>query len=274
MRIALVVHNRLERADEVARMLTQHAHAAGLEVVADEGVADFLGVEAMHLDGSWPFDVVAAIGGDGTVLRAVQHALSNDVPLFGVNLGRIGFLADVEPDQVGHVVDQLAAGTWTEVERMALEASIPGVGSLVGVNDVVVEKVLNQRLVSIDVAIDGDPFLTYHADGLVFSTPLGSTAYNLSAGGPLVHPDVESIILTPVANHSLFSSAIVLPADVELRCTVAREWPVGVNVDGHELGSAAEGEQIIIRRAERKVRFIDFSRRSYPRLLTEKLKLE
>lgn len=157
---------------------------------------------------------------------------------------------------------------------MAIEASIPGVGSLIGVNDVVVEKVMSQRLISIDVMVDGESFLTYHADGLVFSTPTGSTAYNLSAGGPLVHPQVECIILTPVAHHSLFSSAMVFPADVELRCKVVREWPVGVNVDGHELGSASEGEEIVIRRAPRNVRFIDHSQRSYPRLITEKLKLE
>ena len=157
---------------------------------------------------------------------------------------------------------------------MAIEASIAGVGSLIGVNDVVVEKVMSQRLVSIDVMVDGESFLTYHADGLVFSTPTGSTAYNLSAGGPLVHPQVECIILTPVAHHSLFSSAMVFPADAELRCKVVREWPVGVNVDGHELGSASEGEEIVIRRAPHNVRFIDHSRRSYPRLITEKLKLE
>ena len=274
MRLAVVVHHKLHRATEVARLLVKRALGNGLEVVTDEGAADILEIEATRFDSDEPVDVIAAVGGDGTVLRAVQHALSLDVPLFGVNLGRIGFLADVEPNQIDSIVDQLTAGTWIEVERMAIEASIAGGDSLVGVNDVVVEKVMSQRLVSIDVAVDGEPFLTYHADGLVFSTPLGSTAYNLSAGGPLVHPDVESIIVTPVAHHSLFSSAIVLPANVELRCTVAREWPVGVNVDGHELGNAAEGEDIIIRRAPGNVRFIDHSRRSYPRLVTEKLKLQ
>ena len=274
MRLAVVVHNKLDRATEVARLLIKRALESGIEVVAHEGAADILEIEATQFDSEQPVDVIAAVGGDGTVLRAVQHALSLDVPLFGVNLGRIGFLADVEPNQIDSIVDQLTAGTWIEVERMAIEASIAGGDSLVGVNDVVVEKVMSQRLVSIDVAVDGEPFLTYHADGLVFSTPLGSTAYNLSAGGPLVHPDVESIIVTPVAHHSLFSSTIVLPANAELRCTVAREWPVGVNVDGHELGNAAEGEDIIIRRAPGNVRFIDHSRRSYPRLITEKLKLQ
>jgi NAD+ kinase len=273
VKLAIVVHHRLEGAREVAQTLRALAGEAGIEVVADDHAAEALGVEVMDLDRS-RVDVVAAVGGDGTVLRAVQHALSIDVPLFGVNLGRIGFLADVEPHQVDAIVGDLAAGTWTEVERMTIEASIPGVGSLVGVNDVVVEKMTSQRLVSIDVAVDGEPFLTYHADGLVFSTPTGSTAYNLSAGGPLVHPQVESIILTPVAHHSLFSSAMVFPADAELRCTVAREWPVGVNVDGHELGSASQGDSISIRRAPRNVRFIDHSHRSYPRLVKEKLKLQ
>jgi NAD+ kinase len=273
VKLAVVVNHKLDRAAEVARTLVNRARDAGLEVVADERAAAYLGIEEMELD-VYPVDVVAAVGGDGTVLRAVQHALSIDVPLFGVNLGRIGFLADVELEHIDSIVAQLAAGNWIEVERMAIEASIAGVGSLVGVNDVVVEKVMSQRLVSIDVAIDGEPFLTYHADGLVFSTPTGSTAYNLSAGGPLVHPRVESIIVTPVAHHSLFRSAMVFPADTELRCTVTREWPVGVNVDGNELGSAAEGEEIVIRRAPHNVRFIDYSHRSYPRLVTEKLRLQ
>lgn len=274
MKIALVVHQQLEQAQQVARLLINRARISGIDVVGDDRAASLLDVEATDFSPESGVDVVAAVGGDGTVLRAVQHALPIDVPVFGVNLGRIGFLADVEPGDVDAMVDQLEAGTWIEVERMAIQASIDGVGSRVGVNDVVVEKVMSQRLVSIDVAVDGEPFLTYHADGLVFSTPVGSTAYNLSAGGPLVHPEVESITLTPVAHHSLFSSAIVLPAGTELRCTVAREWPVGVNVDGHELGNAAEGEEILIRRAARNVRFIDYSRRSYPRLVTEKLKLQ
>jgi NAD+ kinase len=273
VKIAVVVHQRLDRAQEVARTLIEQARGAGFEVVADERAAPGLDLTAVDVDRS-DADIVAAVGGDGTVLRAAQHALALDVPLFGVNLGRIGFLADVEPDEIESVVGSLKDGTWIEVERLAIEASIAGVGSLVGVNDVVVEKMMSQRLVSIEVAVDGEPFLTYHADGLVFSTPTGSTAYNLSAGGPLVHPNVESIILTPVAHHSLFSSAIVLPPTSILKCTVVREWPVGVNVDGHELGSAAQGEEIIIRRAPRKLRFIDHSRRSYPRLIKEKLKLE
>ena len=274
MKIAVVVHHKLERAHEVARSLIDRARRSGIEVVGDEQTAGSLDINATDFGESSGVDMVAAIGGDGTVLRAVQHALAIDVPIFGVNLGRIGFLADVEPDELDSMVQQIETGTWIEVERMTIEASIEGGGSLVGVNDVVVEKVMSQRLVSIDVAVDDEPFLTYHADGLVFSTPVGSTAYSLSAGGPLVHPEVESITLTPVAHHSLFSSAIVLPANVELRCTVAREWPVGVNVDGHELGSASEGEHILIRRAARDVRFVDYSRRSYPRLVTEKLKLQ
>ena len=273
MKIAIVLHQGLNRAQEVAAALVERARSAGFEGVADERAAPGLGVTAVDIDDS-DADIVAAVGGDGTVLRAVQHALALDVPLFGVNLGRIGFLADVEPDEIDSIVGQLEDGTWAEADRLAIEASIAGVGSLVGVNDVVVEKMMSQRLVSIEVAVDGDPFLTYHADGLVFSTPTGSTAYNLSAGGPLVHPNVESIILTPVAHHSLFSSAIVLPPDSELRCTVVRECPVGVNVDGQELGSASQGEEIVIRRAPHNVRFIDHSRRSYPRLVTEKLKLE
>lgn len=272
MKLGLVVHHKLDRAHGVASKLTARALDAGLEVIADERAARHLGVEGMRPDAD--VDVIVAVGGDGTVLRAVQHAIAIDVPLFGINLGRIGFLADVEPHQIDGIVTRLASGTWDEVERMAIEASVAGVGTLVGVNDVVVEKVMSQRLVSIDVAVDGEHFLTYHADGIVFSTPTGSTAYNLSAGGPLVHPGVESIILTPVAHHSLFSSAIVFPAETELRCTVAREWPVGVNVDGHELGNAAEGEEIIIRRAARNVRFIDHTGRSFPRLITEKLKLQ
>lgn len=274
MKIAVVVHHKLKRAHEIARLLIDRARRSGIEVVGDERAADTLDIKATDFGESAAVDMVAAVGGDGTVLRAVQHALSIDVPIFGVNLGRIGFLADVEPGEVESMVRQLETGTWVEVERMAIEASIESVGSRVGINDVVVEKMMSQRLVSIDVAVDDEPFLTYHADGLVFSTPVGSTAYSLSAGGPLVHPEVESITLTPVAHHSLFSSAIVLPANVELRCTVAREWPVGVNVDGHELGSAAEGEDIVIRRAVRDVRFVDYSRRSYPRLVTEKLKLQ
>jgi NAD+ kinase len=157
---------------------------------------------------------------------------------------------------------------------MTVEAAIGDARPVAGVNDVVVEKAISQRLVSIEVAVDGEPFLTYHADGLVFSTPTGSTAYNLSAGGPLVHPQLDALILTPVAHHSLFSTAVVFPDDSELVCTVVHDRPVSVAVDGRELGRADPGDRITIRRGSRDVRFIDYSGRSYPRLVTEKLKLE
>lgn len=217
--------------------------------------------------------VVVAVGGDGTVLEAAQYGLALDAPVIGINVGRVGFLAAADVEDIPSVVKLLAMGGWDETSRMTVEASIDGGPPAWGLNDVVVEKTSSQRLVSLEVHLENERFLTYRADGLVFAAPTGSTAYNLSAGGPIVDPGVDALIVTPVAPYSRFTSSLVLPPSAEIRCTVVHDRPASVNVDGHELGVARPGQTIRIRTGPDRVRFIDIHKRSYSQTVKTKLRL-
>ncbi len=257
MRLALVVHEDRPQAGAVAERLREECHRHGIEIV----------------DTSDEIDAVVAVGGDGTVLRAARVALRAGAALLGVNVGRKGFLADAEPAQLEEAIDVLASGAWQESSRMTIQASMNGEPGTEGINDVVIEKTGGHSIISIEVEVDGERFIDYHADGLVFATPSGSTAYNLSAGGPLVAPEVEALIISPVAAHSLFSKSLLLHPDARLRCTMVADRPASVSVDGRSLGTAVTGDVITIERGAHRVRFIQVSGTSFPTRVKEKFHL-
>jgi NAD+ kinase len=257
VRLALAVHDDRPQASAVADRLRNECSRRGVDVV----------------DLKDEIDAVVAVGGDGTVLWAAQIALERDAALLGINVGRKGFLCDVEPAQLEQAVDALASGTWDESSRMTIQASVNGDDGIEGINDVVVEKVGGHSIISIEVRFGDERFIDYHADGLVFATPSGSTAYNLSAGGPLVAPEVEALIITPVAAHSLFSKSMLLHPDDKLRCTLVADRPALVSVDGRSLGTVGTGDVITIERGPHRVRFIEVSGTSFPSRVKEKFHL-
>ena len=222
-------------------------------------------------DGERP-DLILAVGGDGTVLAAAQRALTNDVPVLGFNLGTMGFLAEAEPDDLDPVITRLFAGDYEVSERMTIKATVDD-ASATGVNDVVVEKVDSQRLIHLDVWVDGEHFLTYRADGLIVATPTGSTAYSFSARGPLVDPVLSALILTPVAAHSLFDRTWSSPGS-RLSIVVGSDRPVKVTVDKIDMGHLGAGRTVEIEQGERPVRFVRFRPRPFPRLITDKFGLD
>ncbi len=217
-------------------------------------------------------DIVLAVGGDGTMLSAVDAAVEADVPVLGFNLGTIGFLTAAEPDQVEKVVKRLATGDFGIEERLTVAATVGGI-TTTGVNDVVVEKVDSQRLIELGVAIDGVDFVNYRADGLIVATPTGSTAYSFSAGGPLIAPSIKAFVLTPVAAHSLFSRSLVIPDDQEIVITVRRDRSVKVSVDKTSLGQIHEGDQVVIRKGPRPARFVTLDPPSFAGLVKHKFNL-
>lgn len=264
MRLGLVVRSDSPGTEDVAQAVVAAADANGLDsIVIDEQSDEPLG----------PCDVVVAIGGDGTVLAASRHAIADDAVVIGINTGRVGFLADAEPHEAEQIVSLIAGGEWNETSRMTVGAAIDDGPFHIGLNDVVIEKVVSQRLVSLEVFVDGERFLTYRADGLVFATPTGSTAYNLSAGGPIVDPRVDTVLVTPVAPYSQFRRTLALPPSVELDCKITHDRPAGVNVDSRDLGVVQPGQVVRIRAGQSRVRFIDIGKRSYMQTVKQKLRL-
>ncbi|HEX6221604.1 MAG TPA: NAD(+)/NADH kinase [Acidimicrobiia bacterium] len=257
MKFALQVRTGRPRIAEFAERLKTEIEKSGGSVV-EEGVTP---------------DMMLAVGGDGTMLGAVYRAVGWDIPVLGFNLGTLGFLTEAQPEDMRHVVERLFANDYDVDERMTIEASKGG-DSLDGINDVVVEKIESTRLVHLEVVVDGTPFTTYRADGLIVATPTGSTAYSFSAGGPIVDPGVAALVLTPVAAHSLFDRPIVLPADAEIVVTVRRDRPVRVNVDKSVLGELGDGDRVVIRRGPRPARFVTFNTVSFPGLVRNKFGLD
>lgn len=268
-RLGLVVHARRPEPREFAARFCQAATARGFTIVGDATTGQIVEQQVEGGDA----DLWVAIGGDGTVLAASQQAVASDVPVLAFNLGTIGFLAEAEVSQMDEVLDALADGRLSERTRMTIAASLPNGTVVQGINDIVVEKIHSQRLVSLTVEIDGEHFLTYRADGLVAATSTGSTAYSFSAGGPLVDPSVETLLLTPVAPHSLFARTLILSPESRLQIEVSTDRPVRVSVDGLEIGSLGEGEAVDVARGERSARFLTLDGHTFPATVKDKFRL-
>ncbi len=217
-------------------------------------------------------DMVVSVGGDGTMLAAAHLALDIDAPVVGFNLGTMGFLAQAEVDNAGPVIERLMAGDYGVEDRMTVTAQLNGI-KRTGMNDVVVEKVDTTRLVVLEVTVDGDPFVTYRADGLILASPTGSTAYSFSAGGPLVDPRIRALVVTPVAAHSLFDRALVLPEGTVIGVTVISDRTVRANVDKDSLGVMGEGDQLTVTAGSRPLRFVSLRSDEFTGVLREKFGL-
>ena len=261
MNLGLVVHALRPEPKAFAARFTEVATALGFGIVGDDSAV------------SDQAEVLVAIGGDGTVLAANRQAMELDIPVLAFNLGTIGFLAEAEADDLERVLAALQKGELAERTRMTLAATLPGGRVETGMNDIVVEKIHSQRLVSLTATIDGDRFLTYRADGLVAATSTGSTAYSFSAGGPLVDPSIDAILLTPVAAHSLFGRTLVLDAQAVIEIRVDADRPVRVSVDGLESGSLSEGDAVEIRKGSRRARFLTLDEASFAATVKRKFRL-
>lgn len=225
----LVVHTGRPAGVRIARLIAERLGAAGLGVRVLESEASDLNcpgaiempVSPEAADGA---EMVLVIGGDGTLLRAAELARPVGAPLFGVNLGHVGFLAETEPDALADAVDHLLAQRYLVEPRMTIDVTIRQNGSVVAttwaLNEATVEKAARERMVDLVTEIDGRPLARWGCDGMVFATPTGSTAYAFSAGGPVVWPDVEALLLVPISAHALFAGPMVVSPESVLAAEV------------------------------------------------------
>jgi NAD+ kinase len=207
-------------------------------------------------------DVLVVLGGDGTLLRAARAVIQVDVPLLGVNLGKVGFLSKVEATELETVLAKIVAGEYRIDERMALEARLlPGGGGEPAIhhalNDVVVARGALARVVRMDVAIDETHVATFIADGLVVSSPTGSTGYSFSAGGPIVAPDSRTLIVTPIAAYLSTVRSVVVGPDQVVRCRVVDAYEAIVSIDGREDVPVAVGDVVEVRALARPVQLLE-----------------
>ncbi len=229
----------------------------------------------LDLDG---VDLVVSLGGDGTLLRAVDSALDASVPVLGVNLGLLGYLTEVEPSGLEEALGRFLDGRYEVEERMTLSVTVRDPdGSVVdercALNEATVEKTVPGHTVRVAASIDGLPFVTYAADGLVTSTPTGSTAYNLSARGPLLSPRLRALVLTPVSPHMLFDRPLVLDAGQQIRLEVLGPRPAVLVVDGITAATLEPGSAVDYREGDRPARLVTFGERHFHAILRAKFHL-
>lgn len=222
-------------------------------------------------------DVAVVLGGDGTLLSASDKASSFDVPLLGINLGHLGFMADVEEKNIEASLDTFLDGGYKIDRRFMIDALIEKKDgsrlTISALNDIVVTRASYQRMVAFDIKVNGDNLATYQGDGLVVATPTGSTAYSMSAGGPVVDPSLEVCIITPVCPHTMSSKPVIVPGQAEIRIDFKSTFDdkAMLTADGKEGIGLCEGDVIKIKGSERKLGLIRLLNRSFYDILNLKL---
>ncbi len=272
-RVLVIAHTGREDARDVAGQFCRSLHAQGialrlLEHEADELALDLPDVEIVKAtsEAGVGCELALVIGGDGTILRAAELSHECGTPLLGVNLGHVGFLAEAESDDVEIVIDAIVHRRYTAEERLTLDVSVfqdtPAGKELVSatwaLNEASVEKAARERMIEVVVEVDGRPLSRWGCDGVVCATPTGSTAYNFSAGGPIVWPEVEALLMVPISAHALFARPMVVgPSSVLAVEVIARTDGSGVLwCDGRRTVELPPGARIEVRRGRNPVRLV------------------
>ncbi len=272
-RVLVLAHTGREDAREVARTFVEKLTGHGITVrllaseAADLGVDPESYAPAVELtesetDASADCELTLVLGGDGSILRAAEVTHARSTPVLGVNLGHVGFLAEAELDDVESTIDAVVHRRYTAEDRLTIDVNVFREGELVAstfaVNEVSVEKAARERMIEVVVEIDGRPLSRWGCDGVVCATPTGSTAYNFSAGGPIVWPQVEALCIVPISAHALFARPMVVaPTSVLAIEVLARTEGAGVLwADGRRTVDLPPGARIEVRRGAHPVRLV------------------
>jgi NAD+ kinase len=270
--VAFYVNLHRPRATQFARGAAELAVKRGLRVALADEQCDLvdLGTPRASIADA---DLIVTFGGDGTLLRGMRIAVPLDVPVFGVNTGRLGFLTEIdEHDDVLAALADVFDGNFRVEERVALEATVNGEGAHVALNDVVVRRASNARMAPFGLALDDEPVARLPSDGIIVATPTGSTAYFLSAGGPIISPGVDAFGIAALLPHTLFARPLIVPTSSTIAITVDSEsMHANLDVDGTLAGDLAPGDTVNVRRAPRPVKFARTRPNGFFSRLEEKL---
>ncbi|OGK98834.1 MAG: NAD(+) kinase [Candidatus Rokubacteria bacterium RIFCSPHIGHO2_12_FULL_73_22] len=261
---------------ELLAWLAARGHAAVLEkeTAALVPTATAPSVGKPELPGQ--ADLIVVLGGDGTLLSMARAVGDQGVPLLGVNLGGLGFLTATTLEEMFPALEAWLAGRMAVDERMTLAARVLRQGQTLGehaaLNDVVITKSAMSRIIDFSVSVDGQFATSYRADGLIISTPTGSTAYSLSAGGPILWPEMDAIVLTPICSHTLTNRPIVVPGAQRVEVTILTSEEVMVTMDGQVGVTLREQDTVEVRQAGARIRLVRFPQQSFFSVLRAKLK--
>lgn len=277
MKISLIVNKEKQSAADVAARVAEELIPLGAEVLTcSDCPVEGTAVMGSAEDIIRACDIAVTVGGDGTIIHHAKYAALYDKPLLGINLGRVGFVANIEPDEMAEL-KRLVTGDYRIQNRMLLDITVDKDGvqrSFTAVNEAVLHRDSLSNMVDISVEIGSERIISYRADGMLFATPTGSTAYSFSAGGPVIEPDMRCILLTPVCPHSLSSRQVVFGEDSVL---CARVHPSStlkcyMTVDGQNYIPISSDDRITIKKSPLVLQLIILKEKNFYTLLSEKLK--
>ena len=284
-RIGIIAKKNKPEAVAVANKLMAWLRSKKIEIYIEEEIGQFLlpapsepslktiNRETIPID----MEMIIVLGGDGTLLSVARQVWNKNIPILGVNLGGLGFLTEITMDELYRVLERVIQDDFEINEREVLNAAVIRRGERIAeftvLNDAVINKGALARIIDLETTINGEYLSTFRSDGLIISTPTGSTAYNLSAGGPIVYPSLHTIIITPICPHTLTIRPIIIPDDVKIRALLkSRSEEVLLTLDGQQ-GFTLEFEDVVeVGKAEGHILLIKSPYRHYFELLREKLK--
>jgi NAD+ kinase len=279
--VGIVSRPRREDIARVVPPLVEWLRAHGAEAVCDLETGQCIGAPAGRTIDRTELpkhsDLLIVLGGDGTLLSAARLAVDRGVPILAVNLGGLGFLTTVSQDELFSILEEIFANKHRISERVMLASEVVRGGSIIrqqmALNDAVLNKEALARIMDLELRVDGEYVTTYKADGLIVATPTGSTAYSLSAGGPIVYPIVDAFVVTPICPHTLTNRPIIIPDSV----TIEIGFESGGNnafltLDGQIGIELSQGDRVVLRRAPNRLRLVRPARKTYYEILRNKLK--
>ena len=278
--IGLIVNYKKEKTRETACRIIDWLNSKKIKVCIEGNMGKEIGKEELNCPAEKflkKVDLIISLGGDGTLLRAARLAAAEDIPVFGVNLGGLGFLTQIGIDDLEKSLEKLYQGRYFLDERMMLNCTVKRkeeeVKKFTALNDIVIGKGAFARIICLATYVNNDYVITYSADGLVISTSTGSTAYSLSAGGPIVDPNINSIILTPICPHTLSARPFIIGENDQVKITLeSGEEKIMVTIDGQEGFILKPKDEVIIKKSGHKARLITFKEKSFYAILREKLR--
>ena len=284
-RIGIIAKKNKPETVTIAGHLVEWLRPKKVEVYIEEEMGELLSQTLSQHD--WksikregiPADIemIIVLGGDGTLLSVARQVWNKNIPILGVNLGGLGFLTEITLDELYPVLEKVLRNDFEINEREVLNAGVirngKRIAEFIVLNDAVINKGALARIIDLETTINGEYLSTFRSDGLIISTPTGSTAYNLSAGGPIVYPSLHTIIITPICPHTLTIRPIIIPDDVKIRALLkSRDEEVTLTLDGQQ-GFTLEFEDVVeVGKAEGRILLIKSPYRQYFELLREKLK--
>jgi len=278
-RAGVILHAERDEAATTARALVQTLVDRGVQVWALEGDDRRIDVDGINAAPELPddLDLVFVFGGDGTLLRAAEAVGRSGVPLLGINFGHLGFLSELERSDLDDGLKRLLDNGFIVEDRLVLEAEVDQDGrleTLRALNDIIVAKVTTGRAVRLAVSLGGEPLVSWAADGVIVATPTGSTAYSFSAGGPVVSPHIDCIIVTPVSPHGLFARSVIVPPDEDVELLLHGTYDAAsLSADGLPAIKLSPGARVRIRAAKDRIRLAKLQPRPFWRLVREKFHL-